>query len=657
MSRLGFRHSLFVHLCFLITTLSSPLWSIDVQPVSEAELKMTSEPKAPGAPAIILFREVDRDDSRSGTIHEDNYYRIKIFTQEGRKYADIEIPFVKGIDDVIHIQARTIRPDGSIVPFDGNVFEKPLAKARGLKFLAKTFTLPAVEPGCIIEYSYTLDLKHAYSSHWILSESLYTKEVRFSLRPFTGRYYPVSLRWSWHLLPPGSEPKEGPDKVIRMNANDIAAFQTEDYMPPPNELKSRVDFMYETELPERDPDQFWKKIGKRRNDAMEGFVGKQKAMEQAVAQIIAPTDSPDAKLHKIYDRVQHLRNTSYELRKTEQEEKRDKEKVNENVEDIWKRGYGNGQQLTWLFLALARAAGLEAYGCWVSDRRQYFFAPKTMQSQELDANVVLVKLNGKDLYFDPGGAFTPYGLLKWSETGVRGIKLDKEGGSWIMTTLPASSESQIVRSAKFTLSDNGNLDGKLTVTYTGLAAMYVRLENRNADDVARKKFLEDSVKAQIAGSSEVQLTNQPDWIHSEPPVVAEFDIKMPEWASNAGKRTILPAGVFIADEKKLFEQELRIHPIYFEYPYEKSDDLSIELPPGWQVSSLPQPATVDGHIVAYHMTVENGKGMLHVSRKLSFDFLLLEQKYYPALRNFFQTVRSGDEGQIVLQPGNASASN
>jgi hypothetical protein len=56
-----------------------------------------------------------------------------------------------------------------------------------------------------------------------------------------------------------------------------------------------------------------------------------------------------------------------------------------------------------------------------------------MQSEKLNANVVLVKLNGKDLYFDPGAAFTPFGLLTWSETGTPGLRLDKDGGSWIMT--------------------------------------------------------------------------------------------------------------------------------------------------------------------------------------------------------------------------------
>jgi hypothetical protein len=627
------------------------------QPVNPDELKMTSEPLAPGAPAIILFREVDRDDSGRGTIHENNYYRIKILTEEGRKYGDREIPFVKGIDEVVHIQARTIKPDGSAVDFDGKVFEKSLLKARGLRYLVKTFTLPAVEVGGIIEYSYTIDLQHAYASHWILSEELFTKNARFSLKPYKNSYYPVSLRWTGQNLPAGVEAKEGPDGVIRLEASDIGAFQTEDFMPPPNELKSRVDFAYETELPERDPDQFWKRVGKKRNGQLESFVGKRKAMEEAVAQIISPSDPPELKLRKIYDRVQQIRNTSYELRKTEQEEKRDKEKLEANVEDIWKRGYSDGIHLTWLYLALVRAAGFEAYGCWVSDRRQYFFNPKSMQSGKLDANVVLVKLDGKDLYFDPGAAFTPFGLLTWSETGTVGLRLDGDGGVWIRTTLPQSTASQIQRNAKLKLSDTGDLEGKLTVTYTGLEAMYRRLEERNADEVARKKLLEDQIKEQIPVAAELELTNKPDWSSSETPLVAELDIKIPGWVSSAGKRAVLPVGFFGAHEKRIFEHANRVHPIYFEYPNQKVDDVTIELPPGWQVSSVPPPQTQDGHVIFYDLKVEGGTGTVRVVRKLNIDFMILEQKYYTALRNFFQTVRTGDDEQILLQPGTASASN
>jgi hypothetical protein len=382
-------------------------------------------------------------------------------------------------------------------------------------------------------------------------------------------------------------------------------------------------------------------------------------MEQAVAQIVSPSDPPEVKLRKIYDRVQTFRNTSFEERKTEQEQKRAKEKVvdNANVEQIWKRGYADGGQLTWLFLALARAAGFEAYGCWVSSRNEYFFTPSTMQAQKLNSNVVLVKLNGKDLYLDPGAAFTPYGLLMWPETGVPGLKLDKDNGTWIQTTLPQASESQIASVGKLKLTDAGDLEGKLAITYTGLEAMYHRLEERHADDVERKKYLEERVTSQIGGAGEAELTNKPDWTSSETPLVAEFDVKIPGWASNAGRRAMIPAAVFTAAEKGVFEHTNRTHPIYFEYPYVKVDDITIDLPPGWQVSSLPAAQNQDGHVIQYTLKAEKNGESLHLNRKLTVDVMILDKKYYGALRNFFQTVRTGDAEQIVLQPGEIHASN
>src|SRR5438477_4649559 len=101
-----------------------------------------------------------------------------------------------------------------------------------------------------------------------------------------------------------------------------------------------------------------------------------------------------------------MRNTSYEVRKSEQEQKREKEKKISNVEELWKRGYGDGVQLTWLFLALARAAEFEAYCVVASDRLRYFFHPEVMDAQKLDVTVVLVIVGGKEIYCDPGAAFS-----------------------------------------------------------------------------------------------------------------------------------------------------------------------------------------------------------------------------------------------------------
>lgn len=190
---------IFISTALLSKPFLSTMSGDDWLPIDPADLKMTSEPKAPGAPAIYLYRQVDRDDQGG---RESQYYRIKVFTEEGRKQADVEIPFLKGVEQVNSIKARTIRPDGSVANFDGKVYEKTIVKARGVKYLAKTFTLPDVQVGSIIEYKYIDSWSNEliYDSRWIISSDLFTKRAKFTLKPYTQ----FALRWSWRNLPAGS---------------------------------------------------------------------------------------------------------------------------------------------------------------------------------------------------------------------------------------------------------------------------------------------------------------------------------------------------------------------------------------------------------------------------------------------------------------------
>jgi hypothetical protein len=625
------------------------------QPISPDELKMTSVPEAPGAPAVILYRQVDRDDS-ARTGHEYNYVRIKILTEQGRKYADVELAYRKDAGDIHSIKGRTVRPDGTIAAFTSKAYDKTIVKAKGLKVLAKTFTMPDVQVGGIIEYHYMYDMHegYVYDSHWILSDELFTKFAKFTLKPNKD----FALRWSWPAgLPIGTEsPKHEPNGIVHMESKNIPAFQVEDFMPPENELKFRVDFNYTDGDLEMNPEKFWKNRGKKWNGYVESFIGKRKAMEQAVAGIVSPSDSPEVKLQKLYARVQQVRNTSFELRKAEQQRKREKEKEINNVEDLWKQGYGDGRQINWLFVALTRAAGFESYEVYVSPRSHYFFKPPMMNAQQLSADVVLVKLNGKDTFFDPGSKYAAFGLLPWYETAVPGLRLDKDGGTWVDTSVPESSQATIERKADLKLAEDGALSGKLTVTFSGLEAMRRRTEEAYEDETERKKFLEDQVREYIPAGITVELTNRPDWDASAAPLVTVFDLTIPGWASAAGRRALLPVGLFSATEKQLFEHSNRLHAIYFDHPYQKSDDVTIALPLGWQVSTVPQPRNHDVKAAAYVLKVEDNKGTLHLSRTLRSDLVLLEAKMYPALRAFFQTVRTGDEEQIIVQPAAAAAS-
>jgi hypothetical protein len=79
-------------------------------------------------------------------------------------------------------------------------------------------------------------------------------------------------------------------------------------------------------------------------------------------------------------------------------------------------------------------------------------------------------------------------------------------------------------------------------------------------------------------------------------------VKIPGWATAAGRRTLVPAEVFGAGEKHVFDSANRVHPIYFSYGYIDTDDLTITPASGWQVSNVPTPQTADLKAVFYNLT-------------------------------------------------------
>jgi hypothetical protein len=619
---------------------------------------MTSVPEAPGAPAVILYRQVDREDKIFGS-QEHVYVRIKILAEDGRKYGDVEIPSVHGRYDITSVRGRTVHTDGTVIAFDGKVYDRTILKSKGLSYLAKVLVMPDVQVGSVIEYEYYIDYqdRYFYEEDWVLSDTLFTREAKFSFTPYTR--HGISVRWTIPAgLPEGVKaPEVQAAGIVRMEARNIPAFQTEDYMPPPSELKYRVQFIYSDGAQENDPDKFWKSFAKKQNGEIENFLGKRAVLEKTVAETVSRGDSADIKLHKLYERTQTIRNLTYELRKTDEEKKREGFKPVNNVEELLSDGYGSKSQIDWLFLGLARAAGFEAYPLLLSNRKQNFFKKERMNTSEMGFAAVAVKVDGREIYLDPGGEMAPYGLLPWEETGVAGLKVDKTGGAWMETNLEDSSASEVRRVADLNLAEDGTLEGKLSVTFSGQEVYALRIDEMLKDEEAQKKFLEDKVKEYVAAGTEVELTNKPDLTSASPTLVAEFHLKAPGCASISGKHAIMPVGLFGSSEKHIFEHTNRTYAVYFEHPFGKTDEINIRMPAQWQVRSLPGPKSMDMKAARYDLTVTGTGNAVQIKRQLKIDFVLMDQKFYAPLRSFFQTVKTSDEQQVVLETAGATAGN
>ena len=620
-------------------------WSAadDWLPINSAELAAKDSAEKPGAHAIYLYREDFRDDTQS---RDDIYERIKIFTDEGKKYGDIELPYYRDVFSITNVRARTIRPDGSIVEWNGKLLDKTILKSHGYKVQAKTFSLPEVEPGCIIEYKYrqSLNTYILYDGTWEVQKELFTKEAKFALHP-SSLY---DLMWVPYGVPTTSPLDRGKGGILRLDIKNVPALDKEGYMPPEETVKSRVDFFY-TEHGTTDPDKFWKEAGKRWFDSSERFIGRRKAISEEAARTVAAADPPDTKLQKLYARVQMIRNTSFEREVTSQELKRENQKENDNVEDVLKHGVGDGVEIDYLFCALARAAGFEAPVVRVSTRNIHFFAKTMLETRQLNDVVISVKLGEKDVYLDPGNPHAPFGLLPWSETGVAGLKLDKQGGQFVTTTNSEANDAVTRRVAKLVMSDDGLLEGKLTVTYAGQEALYRRLDADENDDAERKKSLIDEVKGWVPAGATVELTNSPDWSGSDTPLVAEFNVKTRVWGTQTGRRLLLSQSFFANPVARQFDHPSRTYPVYFDYAYTSLDDVTLQLPLALRVTNVPPSQERTNGLGFYQISSENQGASVHFARKMGVTGILYPVQSYGAIRNFFNQVKAADEQQVVLE--------
>jgi hypothetical protein len=636
-------------------------WSAaaDWPPITPEEQALNSVAEQPGASAVILNREETDNDMQH---FRSTYMRIKILTEAGREYANVQVPYDRHGGTIGEIAGRTVHADGSVVAFEGKGLNKTITRGHGLRYQEKSFTLPDVQVGSIIEYRYSF----RYSDnrfdqpHWMMQQELFQKKAYFKNVPYDFKRSNMSLilgngqtangvNWTAYM-PKDHLPQERTTPItywIDLQMDDIPAFIDEPYQPPADSVKWRVNFYYTSRSKVAD---FWKDAGKTWNKRAESFMDRKNGVAEAMAKTVTASDTPEQKVRKIYSYVSGLENQSYIPYRAQQEEHTLGLKPDHGAEDVLRQRSGDHDDLTRLFVAMVRAAGIPGWLMWVSNRGENFFDENYMNTDQLEAEIAIVQLNGKDVFLDPGSKYCPYGIVDWRYTGLQALRQSPEKGTELARS-PDSEYKQAltVRVAHVTLSDHGTIDGTVVVAFYGIEAMNWRREGGQTDEEGRKKLLEDELKHWLPGNSEITLTKIPLWEDAEQPLTAEFKISSPA-AISAGRRWLIAPHIFEVNNKVAFPSTQRTNSIYFDYPSREIDEVHLVLPPNTEVESLPPNDLVKLDYAVYQtLQKQEAPNTIFSRRDIVIGGLLFPVTEYKAIKDFYDKVKAGDDQQIVLK--------
>jgi hypothetical protein len=642
------------------------------EPTAE-ELKMTAQPEVPGAAAVYLNREEITDDGIH-TIHI--YARLKVLTEAGKEYADVEVPYYSKEGDthssVIAIQARTIHPDGKVIPFSSKPYEKLISRHGGEKRSAKVFSLPDVQVGSILEYRYSISYDENYflSPQWNIQSDLFVRKAHYEWKPTTqelmGADGKITHYISWSsLLPHGVQvTKEEmpaaygdtePHRTYKLTMTNVPPIPDEAYMPPMRSLSYRVWLYYAAYT---NAQEFWQATGKTWSKAQDKFINAS-SLGDVVSKIVSPGDSEEQKLRKIYAAVMTIENTDFTRAHTSSEDQAATGHAEiHSAADIWQLKRGSSDQITDLFIGLARASQMKAYAMDVADRSQRLFLPDYMSLGQLDDEIAIVNVGGKEQYFDPGSRYCPYGHLAWQHTSAGGLR-QTEGGTTIAQASPAEAYkfSTTQRAADLVLAKDDTVSGTVTLVFSGAPALQWRQRALETDDTGIRTELKDNLAERLPAGMDIEVSSIGKLTEYESPLVVQYSVKG-NLGSLTGKRIILPADPFSAKAKEIFPQEKRIMPIYFHFPYEEADITRVRFPAGFTVESAPTAAT-DRYTnsSANAMSVQATSNSITIRREMLMADTLVPEQEYAALRAYYSKMEQKAQESVVLNvpaptPGN-----
>jgi hypothetical protein len=639
----------------------------DWKPVTPEELNLKEPVVQKDADAEVLLweaRVLDELRENVDSIYPrtviNHYLRIKIFNERGKdSQSKIDIPFGPGVE-IRDLAARTVKPDGTIIELQKkDIFERTIIKQGGQKLKAKSFAMPSVEPGAIIEYRYREVRNNTFSFYERLDfqRDIPVQSVKYSMMPLIIPGLGFQMR-SFH----GNVHQDFDKKTgFVFSMTNVPAFQEEPQMPPEYEVRPYLLVFY-TPAEVSMPGNFWASFGKGVYDDHKSSFKVKDDVAAVAKEAVAGATTDDQKLQKLVDYVRtKIKNTDSDTSGLSDED-RAKLKGNKTPSDTLKRGMGTDKEVSLLFGAMAAAVGFDVRVARIGSRAESFFSPGLEIPFFLSSYEIAVKTGDGWKLVNPADAYVPVDMLLWQQEGEDALVTDPKDSTFIKTPVSSPQKTLKKRIAKLKLSEDGTLEGEVTVELSGHAG--IEMKNLFDDDSPsqREQNIRDQMKERLSTAelSDIKFENVTDSIK---PFTYSYHVRVPGYAQRTGKRLFLQPAFFQHGLESIFSASQRKYNIYFHYAWSEHDDVTIDLPAGFALDNADAPQGFGaGELSQYKVAIQVTKDGRTLYYKRDFFFggkgtLLFPQPSYPQVKNFFDALHQQDNHTITLKANETTSSN
>lgn len=575
------------------------------------------------------------------------YNRIKIYKKEGYKYADSKIVFYSGSR-----KGKGSIYDAVTYNLENGVVTKTPLGAEGIAedepvedYTRKKIKMPNVKVGSIIEYKYKIrtpyftNLEDFYFQYDIPVDNVrYDVAVPgyFIYNVYTVGYADIQkdevfVRDNYQL--------ECKELVYKYAAKNVKALPDEPYVNNPDNYTAMIKHELATvSMPNRATENYatdWKNVAKNIY-AMDGFGRELKQssyFEKDIDVVLTQAKTDEEKMNGVFAYVQNRMawndKSSYRCK--------------EGVKKAYESHTGNVAEINLMLTAMLRYAGLDANPVLTSTRDNGIavFPTRTAYNYVIAS----VKIADKQYLLDATSKYTVPNILPVRTLNWNGRLIKKNGDTEDISLVSTKLGKETV-SIQCEIDNKGGIKGKYKASYYDYSGYVYRENYGGYNPETNAQRIEKKYDDVVVSDLKMQHVKELNEAVSE-----DFSFEIALGADVAGDKMYLDPLLFLTAKVSPFKQEKRDFPIDFIYAYQDRYALSIKIPKGYTVESVPQKLqmAMDQNAGMFSFMCQQKDETIQVLVITQINIPIISQDFYPYLKEFFNSVIAKQNEKIVLK--------
>jgi hypothetical protein len=583
----------------------------------------------------------------------------KILRPEGAAYGIVRVDFNARVR-ITDLHAWCIPTDGKDYEVkEKDAVESGLIGVAGGELMtdirSKLLRIPAAKPGSIVGFEFALESRpEVMADEWDFQRTVPVREAHFTLKLPAGWSY----KSVWLNFDEAAPTAQGPGQWHWV-VSDVKAVKLQAQMPPWQGIAGKLV------IPLSPPDAqghgftSW-------NDIASWFLNLARDRRDASPEIRRKVDELTASEATVLGKIQALaRFVQEDIRYVGIELGVGAYQPRPAAEVLAHR-YGDCKDKATLLSSMLKEIGVDSYYVIINTQRGsigattppnlgFNHAILAIQLAEGVHDTTLLAVGerpklGRILFFDPTNPFTPLGRLAGALQANYGLLVTPDGGELVQLPRLSPESSGLQRTGQLTLDNQGTLVGDVDEVRVGDAADIQRAAMRGiARDTDQIRPIERLVAASMA-NFEITKAGVGNLRVIDKPLRYHYTIEAEKYAKPTGDLLLVRPRIVGSHASALLEtDEPREQAVEFNGPERDSDEIDIQIPPGYVVDDLPPAVNVDYGFASYRSKTELKGRSLHYTRVVTVSEVSVPVSKAEELKKFYRIIYADERMSAVLR--------